>query len=360
MGASEWPQGEAGLERGYKRLLRAYPPGYRRRHGAEIVTTLLEMAEPGQRRPTRDETWHLIASGVRQRFRVPAGRPLGWVVAVLTLLIGGGIGAAGGSWTAERTFADLPDRAAIEALHAGVAGTAGVEHSYRDDDGSPWWGGTASAMTQVVGFDGWDPAAARQRLTADGWRLGPVTHPGGSAGTTDDQGRHVELELRSASFRAERDGIVMDVDGWLTEGYGSVHTDLRPGGNATLLPFTVVGGLLGLAVGWLLAAAALQRMRRLPVRRARIAGGLTVLGIGVSALPAVAFYGNVIRAFEHAGSSDMVFTVHSALNSGPYWPFGPGWLNAALSGAGLLLGLGVLGATWGPRPGPAAARTAIN
>lgn len=360
MSTAHWPAAEPGLERAYRCLLRAYPRAYRRRHGPEIVTTLLEMAEPGQRRPSRAEAWHLLGSGLRQRFRLPAGRPLARVIAVLALLVGGGLGSAVGSWAAEQTFAELPGRAAIAAVHATAVGAPGEETSYASREGSPWWGGWAGSTTQVTGFDGWDVEQARQRLTADGWQLGPVTRPDGGSATTDTQGNTVELETRSAAFRAERDGVVMDVNGGLTEQRGMVSTDLWSAGNATLLPFTVVGGLLGLAVGWLLAAAALQRMRRLPVRRARIAGGLTVLGIGVSALPAVAFYGNVIRAFEHAGSSDMVFTVHSALNPGPYWPFGPGWLNAALSGAGLLLGLGVLGATWGPRPGPAAARTAIN
>src|SRR5690349_7655803 len=98
MTTSDWPQADPALERAYRLLLRAYPGSYRRRHEREIVTTLLEMAAPGQRRPGAAEVRHLIASGIRQRFRLPAKRPLVWVAAVFALLIGGGLGAAAGSW----------------------------------------------------------------------------------------------------------------------------------------------------------------------------------------------------------------------------------------------------------------------
>src|SRR5690349_5611077 len=99
MSVSDWPRAEPALERFYQRLLHAYPRAYRHRHGAEIVTTLLEMAPPGQRRPKPAEVWHLVASGLRQRFRVPAHRPLAVLAAVLALLAGGALGAAAGSWT---------------------------------------------------------------------------------------------------------------------------------------------------------------------------------------------------------------------------------------------------------------------
>lgn len=56
-----------GLERRYRWLLWAYPRGYRRRYGDEMVTTLLEMAAPGQARPARADVVDLIRDGLRQR-----------------------------------------------------------------------------------------------------------------------------------------------------------------------------------------------------------------------------------------------------------------------------------------------------
>ncbi len=55
----------AGPERHYRRLLWAYPGPYRRRHGAEIVTTLLDMAESGH-------VFHRSENGVWLTAAVPA------------------------------------------------------------------------------------------------------------------------------------------------------------------------------------------------------------------------------------------------------------------------------------------------
>jgi hypothetical protein len=368
-----WPRVNPALERAYRRLLRAYPAGYRRRHGSEILTTLLEMSTPGQARPSRAETWHLIGAGLRQRFRLPVGRPPVWVAAVLVALIGGAFGAAAGSWTAERTFAAVPDPATVRALHESAVGGPGGELSGVDDNGSPWWGRMVATTTLTRGASGWDADAARQRLTADGWTLGATTHPEGSSSTMDEQGNMIELPVESASFRAERDGVVLDVDSWHTalpgavttgtdtsgadtsgaDTSGTVTTTLWSADNGTLLPFTVIGILAGLTAGWLTAAAVAQRLRRAPAGRRRLITGLTLLTVAVLALPAVAFYGNVMRAFQYAGRDDPVFTVHSALTPGGYWPFGPGWLTAALTVAGLLAGVALLTVSAMTRP-PAA------
>ncbi len=47
------------LEHRYRRLLHAYPLGYRRARGAEIVGTCLDLAEPGRRWPSppTPQTW---------------------------------------------------------------------------------------------------------------------------------------------------------------------------------------------------------------------------------------------------------------------------------------------------------------
>ncbi|MGI5491299.1 hypothetical protein [Microtetraspora malaysiensis] len=57
------------LELRYRRLLRAYPKGYRAEHGEELIGTLMEAARPGDRRPSLRETLHLLAGGFTVRVR---------------------------------------------------------------------------------------------------------------------------------------------------------------------------------------------------------------------------------------------------------------------------------------------------
>ena len=60
-----WPGADPRLERTYRRLMLAYPGRYRRRHGTEIVTTLLEMAAPASGTPAAATpgTWPPAAYG---------------------------------------------------------------------------------------------------------------------------------------------------------------------------------------------------------------------------------------------------------------------------------------------------------
>ncbi|SIQ45047.1 hypothetical protein [Micromonospora avicenniae] len=62
------------LERRYLRLLLAYPTGYRRSRGAEIVGTYLDLAAPGRRWPSLADAADLLRGGLRQRLRA-AGAP---------------------------------------------------------------------------------------------------------------------------------------------------------------------------------------------------------------------------------------------------------------------------------------------
>jgi hypothetical protein len=55
------------LEARYRWLLRAYPKGYRRENGAEMIGTLMEAANAGQRRPTAREAAALILRGLQAR-----------------------------------------------------------------------------------------------------------------------------------------------------------------------------------------------------------------------------------------------------------------------------------------------------
>jgi hypothetical protein len=60
-----------GLERRYRRLLRAYPAAHRSVYAEEMVTVLMSGAAPEQRRPGRREALGLIAGGFGARLRAP-------------------------------------------------------------------------------------------------------------------------------------------------------------------------------------------------------------------------------------------------------------------------------------------------
>jgi hypothetical protein len=59
-----------GLEGGYRRLLRWYPPSYRKRHEDEILGVLMAAAQPGQRRPGARESLDLLWSALKIRIRM--------------------------------------------------------------------------------------------------------------------------------------------------------------------------------------------------------------------------------------------------------------------------------------------------
>lgn len=58
-----------GLERGYRRLLAAYPQSFRRDQEDEMLAVLMATAQPGQRRPGLAEVADVIISGLRMRLR---------------------------------------------------------------------------------------------------------------------------------------------------------------------------------------------------------------------------------------------------------------------------------------------------
>jgi hypothetical protein len=86
-----------GLQRGYERLLRWYPPSHRERHADEMIGVLMAAARPGQRRPGRAESVNLIAGALRIRLRAaldgPPGQPhdtLALATLILPLVLWGG------------------------------------------------------------------------------------------------------------------------------------------------------------------------------------------------------------------------------------------------------------------------------
>ncbi|MEV0899502.1 hypothetical protein [Actinoplanes sp. NPDC049802] len=320
MSTSDWPRADPTLERHYRRLLRAYPRPYRRRHGAEIVTTLLEMAEPGRRRPRPAEAWHLVASGARQRFRLPAGRPLARVAAVLALLAGSAVGAAAGSWAAVQTYTPLPGHGEAAAIHRVAAGQASADITVHTVGGGPISGPEVFTITSITT---WDVTQARARLAADGWRPAEVPFP-------------------SPDLDLVRDGLHLRVDVLVGDDHATAFTTVRALDNGAWRPLTALGLLLGALAGWLIAAAVAQR-------RSRPASLTGAAALVVLAAPTWALHDNTVAGFQHP---DHGFTVHSVLEPSRFWSYGPLWVNLGLIVAGLLL-TAVTVALAATRPGPA-------
>jgi hypothetical protein len=340
------------LERSYRRLLLAYPGAYRHRHGTEILTTLMEMAGPEQRRPHRAEVWHLIAGGIRQRFRLPGRRPAAVVGAVLATLIVGGFGAAAGSWLGWQAAADLPDERAI-ATTARVLGDVGAGPEGPDHiAGSPW--SLASGWSRVVNSRHLTVEQMDAALTADGWRqVRPVEKL-----DMPVQAR-VHGELVPAQFDwfvSVKDGVRLSLSALTTPDTSPAATDAQLTFSAVepsaVRPLVIAGAVLGGLLGWMVAAAAAQRSR------GRRAPGLLAFGaLTLLAPPALAIAGNVARTLLTPGGSGMIEpAVHAAFTPGPYYPYGPGWLVLALSVAGGVLAL--VGGVVAGRGRPEAARPA--
>src|SRR4029453_12853227 len=82
-------------------------------HGTEILTTLMDAAAAsGRDRPTGREIRDLLAGGLGQRFRLPAGRPM-IAVAVLSALVLAALGSAVGSALGWATAAAPPTDPAL-------------------------------------------------------------------------------------------------------------------------------------------------------------------------------------------------------------------------------------------------------
>ncbi|GIE88125.1 hypothetical protein [Actinoplanes regularis] len=372
MTTETWPTADERLVRHYRRLLLAYSGRYRRRHGTEMITTLLEMAEPGRTRPSADEAWHLIVSGLRQRFRLPSGRPFAWVAAVLVTVVLGVFGAAAGSWLGERTFAELPGRAgALELLHAAVADPMpGAGFTFRTSmpgraDGLNF---SVSPRDRRDGTPSWTIEEARTGLSAAGWTITEFTvHPRkASISCVPDEefgGETCTFDSRDASLTAERDGLVLNGtaadflasesgDSWI----GGVHGTLTAERNAAYLPLTVAGGLLGALTGWLLAAALAYRIRSLSPGRGRLAAAFTGAAVAISAPPVWAVIVNAVMLRAHLTYTGRVYVLHSALRPGSHldgvapW-FIPGCLLAAAATAAIAVAILVLGTDRKGSPG---------
>ncbi|MEU8078934.1 hypothetical protein AB0B31_26275 [Catellatospora citrea] len=248
----------------YRRLLRAYPGWYRRERGDELLTTLLDDAAEGQRRPGRADALDLLLGGLRVRLRPPratTARVLTVVCALYAALAGAALAVFAGPYPGPPS-AQQALVVATTVLGRAPQGVPGL--AVECDLVCP----AAESGDEVVMFDqpedrtdaavvvwadptGLDPAQMRARLVAAGWTAGPVV--GETSGLRWFDATRGELSA-SVSVRppAAPEGAVT------REGVLVVSHRATVAVVASVLAAALAAG----AAGWLVAVWALQRWRR--------------------------------------------------------------------------------------------------
>jgi hypothetical protein len=163
----------------YRRLMFAYPREYRRHRGAEIASTLAEMAPEGRRWPRGRDAVSLLRHGMRARLGRPRSRII-VPVALLAVLIGGfasaGLGARVG-WIGSGPMTDSTASALASELQRNGADVAYLGTAPAHD------GAFTPSPTEL----GWPTTSqgsvtpqVEAALTKSGWR---VTRRNGDAVT---------------------------------------------------------------------------------------------------------------------------------------------------------------------------------
>jgi hypothetical protein len=345
------------LERGYRALVRAYPPGRRR---TELLDTLIEAAPADRRRPTARETVNLLGHGLRARLGRPGSRGV-VVLAVLIALVTGFYGAAAVTWVAWGTAPGFPAGAALREINETVF--PGLDAVGEPNGDGLFFDPMQPSVAQVVmmghsedfefsylhlappgGFIAGDyPAwtdAARDRLVAAGWQVSAVSPTGPTIIATG------ELDESGRTFEATRDGLALAI---------STETDVvdTPAGQFwayaeldRLTPWWVTGAgvgglLLGALAGWLATGWVSRRTEQAsPVVRSLTREPVVValLLLLPQSLLGLAAFGWQVSADGPPGQ--------------PFWSlaltygFGCGWLGL------LLLMLSVVVALFAGRPAP--------
>ncbi|GAB1689603.1 hypothetical protein [Krasilnikovia sp. M28-CT-15] len=282
-------------ERRYRRLLWAYPRPYRRRHGVEILTTLLDMAEYGHGGPTVAQTLHLVACGIRQRFRLPFRRPFAMLAAVLAAIALGALASTGGTWLGWQTGTPVPSDDQMRALTGAMLGGKQTRVEL-----FPWETGMRGPAVGVVAnvVTTYSADRVRAALTAAGWRLVVFTEqPGGLV--VDWVGNDpVVVPGKWLFITATKDGLTLDGYSSYTIGganYGvdgatDARIDVWQLENAAVRPLTVAGLLVGAIAGWLMVAALSARLRHAGRAQRATVAALSVTAVLAAVVPTYYLY----------------------------------------------------------------------
>jgi hypothetical protein len=303
------------LERRYRRLLRAYPRAYREHRGAEMVTTLLEMVEAGRGRPSRGQALHLVLCGLRQRFRLPASRPLAWVGALLAAVVLGAFGAAGGTWLGWQTAASVPSDRELRALNAAMTGMPAPAAVYKGPSAMKG----PSTLVRADGTSNYSAERVRAALTSAGWRITSFHERDGFvlANIGKSLAAAVRIPTGNVDYTATKGGLKLTGDGSVITagaerglaGQASYATEVWPREAATVRPLTIAGLIAGALAGWLLAAAFAYRVRRSGRFQRWVATVLCGAGFAAASVPAYQHYRDGYQAMVYAHGSPYPYIV---------------------------------------------------
>ncbi|AEV85651.1 hypothetical protein ACWT_4629 [Actinoplanes sp. SE50] len=297
------------LEAHYRRLMWAYPRDYRERHGVEVITTLLDMAADERHRPSPGQALHLILCGLRQRFRLPARRPLALAGALLAAVIVGGFGGVAGTWLGWRTAAGIPAEAALRSLNTAMIGTSTPAEVHPEESAMK---GPGVALITHGGRD-YSPGRIRAALTAAGWRT--------TAYREFPVGEHEHLFTFAATRgRLKLDGSGLVVDSAEGAFQNSYRTDVWPVEPAVVRPLTVAGMAGGAVVGWLVAAALAYRVRRGTRARRLLASGSSAVALSAAAVPAFVHGCATCQVLVYAEGSPVPYITYGPGDGIPAWP----------------------------------------
>jgi hypothetical protein len=262
------------LRRAYRRLMCVYPRWYRVERGTELVTTLLDDAMPGQRRPTRAEVIDLVRGGLRTRLRLPGGagpRVVAALIALYVAVVGAGVGAllTGFPGAPSEDQGIAVAMAAVPQQPRNVPGAA-----IRCDIVCPEWDGRDDVVAIEGSFERDDRvvvyydtsrdrvpgvvAQARDRLAARGWKVTPVE-------VADDSG--FAFEAVDGRFRLRLAASSGADDTAATAGASVRIAVSKVFPASAVIAAMAVGFVVGMFAGRLLAAWALQRFHRHAFRR---------------------------------------------------------------------------------------------
>jgi hypothetical protein len=335
------------LRRRYARLLWAYPRWYRKERGTELVTTLLDDAAPGQRRPTRVDLVDMVRGGLRTRLLPPRGLGAAVVTVVAALyaaLAGASAAVLLGPYPGPPTEAQAAE---VATLATGQPPHNVPGPTFQCFAGCPQWDGVDEVMAfdapperidnTVVHYPQSPPQTARtvetsrDRLAAAGWRVDPIA---------------VQRD-GTRSFRASRGHLGVFAVNW--EGGTPLEIYVSKNLTPTILGNVAAGMLVGLLVGWVTAASTLRRYRRhAPAQRTRIAQAAAPFLLFAPIMVALAGLLFLADA-ANAGLSPEDIQIPLIFTTVP-WPFTTAAVVSALFARGL--------ATRAPHPYETRSRTA--